>query len=59
MDVGALCTFKMKIESKKWEYEGIKDQCPYQIKIKMRTPSQEPPVSSKTPNEDLKDMDVL
>ena len=30
-----------------------------QIKIKMPNPSQEPPTSSKTPNEDLKDMDVL
>ena len=30
-----------------------------QIKIKMPNPSQEPPVFSKAPNEDLKDMDVL
>ena len=30
-----------------------------QIKIKMPNPSQEPPASSKNPNEDLKDMDVL
>jgi len=30
-----------------------------QIKIKTPNPSQEPPVSSKTPNEDLKDMDIL
>ena len=30
-----------------------------QIKIKMPNPSQEPPVSSKVPNDDLKDMDVL
>ena len=30
-----------------------------QIKIKMQNPSQEPPVSSKAPNEDLKDMYVL
>ena len=29
------------------------------IKIKMPNSSQEPPVSSKAPNEDLKDMDVL
>ena len=29
------------------------------IKIKMPNPSQEPPVSSKAPNEALKDMDVL
>ena len=30
-----------------------------QIKIKMANPSQEPPATSKAPNEDLKDMDVL
>ena len=30
-----------------------------QIKIKMPNPTQEPPASSKAPNEDLKDMDVL
>ena len=30
-----------------------------QIKMKMPNPSQEPPASSKAPNEDLKDMDVL
>ena len=30
-----------------------------QINIKTSNPSQEPPASSKAPNEDLKDMDVL
>ena len=30
-----------------------------QIKIKMPNSSQEPPASSKAPNEDLKDMNVL
>ena len=30
-----------------------------QIKIMIQQPTQEPPVSSKAPNEDLKDMDVL
>ena len=30
-----------------------------QIKIKMQDPSQDPPVSSKAPNEDLQDMDGL
>ena len=29
------------------------------IEIKMPNPSQESPASSKAPNEDLKDMDVL
>ena len=30
-----------------------------QIKIQIPNPSQKPPASSKAPNEDLKDMDVL
>ena len=30
-----------------------------QIKVKMPNPSQEPPASSKSPNEDLKDIDSL
>ena len=30
-----------------------------QIKLKMQNPSQEPPASSKTPNEDIKDIDDL
>ena len=30
-----------------------------QIKIKIATPSQEPPASSKAPSQDLKDMDDL
>ena len=30
-----------------------------QIKIKIPNPSEEPPASSKDPNEDLKDMGVL
>ena len=32
---------------------------PIQINTKMPNPSQEPPASSKAPNQDLKDMDVL
>ena len=30
-----------------------------QVMIQMSIPSQEPPASSKAPNQDLKDMDVL
>jgi len=30
-----------------------------QIKIKMPNPSHEPPASSKAPNQELKDMDML
>ena len=37
----------------------LKTSDPILIKIKMPNPSQEPPASSKAPNEDLKDMDVL
>ena len=32
---------------------------PIQIKINIQNPSQDPPASSKAPNQDLKDMDVL
>ena len=39
---------------------GISKKSDYiQMKIKMHNPNQEPPQSSKAPNEDLKDMDVL
>ena len=36
-----------------------KTSCHIQIEIKMPNPCEEPPASSKAPNEDLKDMDVL
>ena len=55
-----LYTFKFKLESQNLENENEKktsDLIP--IKIKMPNPSQEPPMSSKALNEDLKDMDVL
>ena len=57
-DMNVLCTFKIKIEPKfgKWIHQQPGS---YKIKIKMTNPSQEPPVSSKAQNEDLKDMDVL
>ena len=32
---------------------------PFPIKIKMPNPSQDPPVFSKAPNQNFKDMDVL
>ena len=39
---------------------GVSKSSDYnQIKIKVPNPSQEPPASSKAPNEDLNDMDVL
>merc|ERR1712081_155797 len=54
-----LCTFKMKIESKNLVMGVPKTSDHIQIKIKMPNQSQEPPASSKAPNDDLKDMDVL
>ena len=58
-DMYVLCTFKIKIESTNFEHGSIKDCNHIQIMIKMPNPIQEPPVSSKAPNEDFKDMDVL
>ena len=58
-DMDVLCNFKIKIESHGY-IMGISKTSDYiKIKIKIPNPSQEPPVSSKAPNEDLKDMDVL
>ena len=59
MDMDVLCTFKIKIESRNLDHEYLKDRGPYKIKIKMPNPSQEPPMSSKAPSEDFKDIDVL
>merc|ERR1711954_99838 len=58
-DIDVLCTFKIKIESQSLDHWYIKDRDHIQIKIKMPNPSQKPPASSKAPNEDLTDMDVL
>ena len=57
MDV--LCTFKIKLESHNLIYGCTKTSDHIQIKINIPNPSQEPPASSKAPNQDLKDMDVL
>merc|ERR1712081_46941 len=58
-DMDVLCTFKIKIESQIWNIGVPKTSDHIQINIRMPHPSQEPPASSKAPNEDLKDMDVL
>ena len=58
-DMDVFCTFKIKIESQKSELRVSETNDQIQIKIKMQTPSQEHPASSKAPNGDLKDMDVL
>ena len=49
----------IKIESQNLEQCVSKTSDNIQIKIKMPNQSQESPVSSKSPNEELKDMDVL
>merc|ERR1711954_351397 len=58
-DMDVLCTFKIKIKSKIQHMGVPKTSDHIQINIRMPTPSQEPPASSKAPDEDLKDMDVL
>ena len=57
MDV--LCTLKIKIEGQNLDCGVSKISDHIQVKIKMPNPSQEPPMSSKASNEDLRDMDVL
>merc|ERR1711954_544487 len=58
-DMDVLCTFKIKTESQNSDHGCIKVSDHIQIKIRMPNPSQEPPASSKAPNDDFKDMDVL
>ena len=58
-DINVLCTLKIKIESQYLGYGCTKDHWSYQNQEQMPNPSQEPSASSKTPNEGLKDMDVL
>ena len=58
-DVDVLCTLKIKRESQNLYKVLSKTRDQIQIKIKMPNPSQKPQVSSKAPNQDLKDMDVL
>ena len=48
---------KSRERAKIWIVVVSKTSDHIQIKIKMPNPSQQPPVSSKAPNEDLKDMD--
>merc|ERR1712112_758672 len=50
---------KIQIESQNLHHGCIKDQLPYPNKDQDANPSQEPPASSKAPNQDLQDMDVL
>ena len=58
-DIGVLCTFKMKIYGQNQNMGVSKTSANIQIKIQMPNPNQEPPESSKGPNQDLKELDVL
>merc|ERR1711954_311255 len=58
-DMDVLCTFKIKIERQIRNMGVPKTSDHIQINIRMPNSSQEPPASSKAPNQDLKDMDVL
>ena len=58
-DMDVLCTFKIKIQCQNLDYGYIKDQWPYSNQYQDAKHGQSPPASSKAPNEDLKDADVL
>ena len=58
-DMDVLCTFKIKKVSPNMEHLFTKDQQLYTNQEKGVNPIQEPPVFSKAPKRDLKDMDVL
>ena len=56
-DIDVLYTFKIQKESQNMDVSKTSDYI--QIKIKVKNTSQEPSASSRAPNEDLKDMDIL
>ena len=58
-DIDVLCTFKIKIESPNLDHGCVKDQWSYANQDQDAQLQLEPPASSKVPNKDLKDMDVL
>ena len=58
-DVVDFCAFKIMIEKQNWDMGASKMSDHIQIKIKIPSPTQESPESSKAPNEDFMDMDVL
>ena len=58
-DMDVLCTFKIKRESQNSNHGYIKDQWSYPYQDMILNLSKEPPASSKAPNQDLKDIDVL
>ena len=59
MDNGCSLHLQNKDRDKTWNMGVSKTSDHIQIKINMPNSSQEPPASSKVPNEDVKDLDVL
>ena len=57
-DMDFLCTFKIKMERAIIQNMSVSNTNDH-IKIKIPNPSIEPPASSKGPNQDTKDMDVI
>ena len=58
-DMAVISTLKIKIESQNQTLGVTKNVDHTKIKIKIQNPSQEPSASSKSPNEEFKDMDIL
>ena len=58
-DMDVLFTQKIKIETKIWIMDVAKANDHIQNKIMIPNPSQNPPVFSRAPNQDFKDMEVL
>ena len=58
-DIWADLSFYWSERAETFRADPNKTHDKIQIKNKMSNPSQEPPVSSKAPNKDLKDMNVL
>ena len=58
-DMDVLCTFKIKMEIQNLDHGYIKDQCPYPNQDKDAKPKSGTFSVLQSPNQDLKDMDVL
>ena len=58
-DMVVLCTFKIKIDSQNFAQRCTKAQWPYPNQYQHAKPHSGSPASSKAPNDDLKDMNVL
>ena len=58
-DMDILCNFNIKLESQHLDHGCNKDQWPYPNQGQDAKPHPEPPATSKAPNHDLKDIDIL